>query len=82
MEHIQSTSGLTLVVDIPTTIFEDNAGCIEQLKKGYIKGDNTKHIAPKFFYSHQQQLDLAFVSCFPCSCRFRVIPDILTGRVV
>ncbi|KAM1172135.1 hypothetical protein ACFX2G_022750 [Malus domestica] len=37
------------------TIFEDNAACIEQLKKGYIKGDNTNHIAPKFFYSHQQQ---------------------------
>ena len=28
------------------------------------------------------RVDLAFVSCFPCSCRFRVIPDILTGRVV
>ncbi|KAM1921594.1 hypothetical protein ACFX15_025249 [Malus domestica] len=55
MEHIRSTSGLTLVVDLPTTIFEDNTACIEQLKKGYIKGDNTKHIAPKFFYSHQQQ---------------------------
>ncbi|KAM2708614.1 hypothetical protein FF1_045210 [Malus domestica] len=25
------------------------------LKKGYIKGDNTKHIAPKFFFTHQQQ---------------------------
>ena len=55
MEHIRSTSGLTSVVDIPTTIFEDNAACIEQLKKGYIKGDNTKHIASKFFYSQQQQ---------------------------
>ncbi|XP_070660459.1 secreted RxLR effector protein 161-like [Malus domestica] len=32
-----------------------NAACIEQLKKGYIKGDNTKHIAPKFFYLHQHQ---------------------------
>ena len=52
MEHIQSTSGLTSVVDLPTTIFEDNAACIEQLKKGYIKGNNTKHIASKFFYSH------------------------------
>ncbi|XP_070667829.1 secreted RxLR effector protein 161-like [Malus domestica] len=52
MRHIQSTSGLTSVVDLPTTIFEDNATCIEQLEKGYIKGDNTKHIAPKFFYSH------------------------------
>ena len=55
MEHIRSTSGLTSVVDLCMTIFEDNAACIEQLKKGYIKGDNTKHIAPKFFYSHQQQ---------------------------
>ncbi|XP_070668850.1 secreted RxLR effector protein 161-like [Malus domestica] len=55
MEHIRSTSGLTSVVDLPTTIFEDNAACIEQLKKGYIKGDNTKHITSKFFYSHQQQ---------------------------
>ena len=55
MEHIRSTSGLTSVVDFPTTIFEDNAACIEQLKKGHIKGDNTKHIALKFFYSHQQQ---------------------------
>ncbi|KAM1180933.1 hypothetical protein ACFX15_019393 [Malus domestica] len=55
MEHIRSTSGLTSIVDLPTMIFEDNAACIEQLKKGYIKGDNTKHIAPKFFYSHQHQ---------------------------
>ncbi len=55
MEHIRSTSGLTSVVDLPTTIFEDNAACIEQLKKGYIKGDNTKHIAPKFFYSQRHQ---------------------------
>ena len=55
MEHIRSTNGLTSVVDFPTMIFEDNAACIKQLKKGYLKGDNTKHIAPKFFYSHQQQ---------------------------
>ncbi|XP_068317100.1 uncharacterized protein [Pyrus communis] len=54
MEHIQSTSGLTTIIDISTTIFEDSVASIEQLKKGYIKGDN-KHIAPKFFYSHQQQ---------------------------
>ena len=53
MEHIRSTSCLTSVLDLPTTIFEDNATCIEQLKKGYIKGDNTKNIASKFFYSHQ-----------------------------
>ena len=25
------------------------------MKLGYIKGDNTKHISPKFFYNQQQQ---------------------------
>ncbi|KAM2566754.1 hypothetical protein TB1_009214 [Malus domestica] len=54
MAHIRSTSGFTTVVDLPTTIFEDNAACIEELNKGYIMGDNTKHIVPKFFYSHQE----------------------------
>ena len=33
MEHIRSTGGLTSVVDLPTMIFEDNAACIEPLKK-------------------------------------------------
>ncbi|KAB2595459.1 retrotransposon protein [Pyrus ussuriensis x Pyrus communis] len=42
--HEASHDGLTLVVDLSMTIFEDNAACIEQFKKGYIKGDNTKHI--------------------------------------
>ncbi|KAM1366041.1 hypothetical protein ACFX2F_044381 [Malus domestica] len=55
MKHIQSISGLTSVIDLLTTIFEDNAACIEQLKKGYINRDNTKHITSKFFYSHRQQ---------------------------
>ena len=32
-----------------------NAACIEQMKLGFIKGDNTKHISPKFFYNQQQQ---------------------------
>ncbi|KAM1987280.1 hypothetical protein ACFX15_034572 [Malus domestica] len=55
MGHIRSSYDLHPAVNAPTTIFEDNAACIEQLKKGYIKGDNTKHIAPKFFFTHQQQ---------------------------
>ncbi|KAM1555173.1 hypothetical protein ACFX1Z_007834 [Malus domestica] len=55
MGHIRSSCDLHPAVNAPTTIFEDNAACIEQLKNGYIKGDNTKHIAPKFFFTHQQQ---------------------------
>ena len=53
--HIRSSWILYPTFDVPTTIFEDNEACIEQLKKGYIKGDNTKHIAPKFLFSCQQQ---------------------------
>ena len=41
--------------DNPTTLFEDNAACIAQIKGGYIKGDITKHISPKFFYTHELQ---------------------------
>ncbi len=34
-----------------TTIYEDNASCIHQVQSGFIKGDKTKHIAPKFFFT-------------------------------
>ena len=40
---------------MPTPIFEDNAACIAQVREGYIKGDATKHISPKFFYTHELQ---------------------------
>ena len=36
-------------------MYEDNAACIVQLKGGYIKGDRTKHISPKFFFTHDLQ---------------------------
>ena len=41
------------MIDIPTILHEDNAACIAQIKGGFIKSDRTKHIAPKFFYTHQ-----------------------------
>ena len=37
----------------PTTLFEDNVACIAQITGGYIKGDRTEHISPKFFYTHE-----------------------------
>ena len=40
---------------VPTTLYEDNAACIAQLKGGFIKGDRTKHISPKLFYAHELQ---------------------------
>jgi hypothetical protein len=33
-------------------IYKDNTACIAQIKEGYIKGDGTKHISPKFFSTH------------------------------
>jgi hypothetical protein len=48
-------SGLHQETASPTTLYEDNAACIAQLKGGYIKGDRTKHISPKFFFTHDLQ---------------------------
>ena len=36
-------------------LHEDNVACIVQIKRGFIKGDKTKHISPKFFYTHELQ---------------------------
>ena len=49
IEYIQSTSGFFFINDAPVTIHEDSVACIDLMKKGYIKGDNTMHITPKFF---------------------------------
>ena len=46
----------------PTIIYEDNAACVAQVRGGHIKGDKTKHISLKFFYTHElhesQQIDV------------------------
>ncbi|GJY71436.1 hypothetical protein Tco_0475139 [Tanacetum coccineum] len=39
----------------PTVVHEDNATCIAQPKDEYIKGDKTKHILPKFLFTHDLQ---------------------------
>ncbi|KAL8096581.1 hypothetical protein AgCh_037515 [Apium graveolens] len=55
IQHIRESCGLSSISDSPTVLFEDNSACIKQLKEGYIKGDRTKHILPKFFYPHELQ---------------------------
>ena len=55
IQHIQESCGLPFSKDNPTTLFEDNAACIAQIKDRYIKGDKTKHISLKFFYTHELQ---------------------------
>ncbi|XP_023641906.1 uncharacterized protein LOC111831521 [Capsella rubella] len=54
-QHIRIDYGMTEGKATPTIMYEDNAACIAQLKDGYIKGDRTKHILPKFFFTHELQ---------------------------
>ena len=37
----------------PINIYEDNRACVYQVQGGYVKGDRTKHIDPKFFFMHE-----------------------------
>ena len=55
IQHIRDSSGLPPISNTTTTLYEDNVVYIAQLKGGYIKGDRTKHISPKFFYTHELQ---------------------------
>ena len=55
IQHIQESCGLSSIKGDPTTLFEDYTTCIAQITGGYIKGDRTKHILPKFFYTHEVQ---------------------------
>ena len=55
IQHIQEKCGLSSIKRSPTILYEDNAACITQIKGGYIKGDRTKYISPKFFYIHELQ---------------------------
>ena len=55
IQHIQETCGLPSSRGNATKLHEDNATCIVQIKRGFIKGDKTKHISPKFFYTHELQ---------------------------
>ena len=53
IQHIQETCGLPSIRGNATTLYEDNVACIAQIKGRFIKGDRTKHISPKFFYTHE-----------------------------
>ena len=55
IQYILLSCGLIDNKIAPTVLFEDNTACIAQLKGGYIKGDRTKHISPKFFFTHDLQ---------------------------
>ncbi|CAL9012491.1 unnamed protein product [Prunus brigantina] len=49
------TCALPSATDTQTILNEDSVACIAQITGGYIKGDRTKHISPKFLYTHELQ---------------------------
>ncbi|KAL0389121.1 UNVERIFIED_CONTAM: hypothetical protein Scaly_0269200 [Sesamum calycinum] len=57
IHYVYESCGLEPIEKSPTVIYEDNATCIAQIKDGYIKGNRTKHISPKFFSTHELQVE-------------------------
>ena len=55
ISHIKNSCQMTPINNSLTVIYEDNAICIAQVRGGYIKTDETKHLSPKFFYAHELQ---------------------------
>ena len=55
IQYIKKSYGLSSIKNKPTVLYEGNAACIAQVKGGYIKGDRTMHISPKFLYTHELQ---------------------------
>ncbi|KAJ9557423.1 LOW QUALITY PROTEIN: hypothetical protein OSB04_012037 [Centaurea solstitialis] len=68
IQHIRRSCGIVSDKEPPTVLYEDNAACIAQLKEGYIKGDRTKHILPKFFFTHDLQKSGDISIQQVCSC--------------
>lgn len=61
-KFIQTNCGLSHD-DSPTVLYEDNSACVAQMQVGFVKGDRTKHIDPKYFsYTHdlitKQELEI------------------------
>ena len=55
IQHIQETCGLPSIRGNATKLHEANTACIAQITGGFIKGEKTKHISHKFFYTHELQ---------------------------
>ena len=53
IQYNQETYGLPSIKDNAIKLHEDNVACIAQIKGGSIKGEKTKHIFLKFFYTHE-----------------------------
>lgn len=61
IQHVSRSCGISSDNEAQTILHEDNAACIAQLKDGYIKGDQTKHIPPQFFFTHDLQKNVDII---------------------
>ena len=50
---IKGSCGFSNVPESATVIYEDNVACIAQIQADYIKGNQIKHVLPKFFFTHE-----------------------------
>ncbi|GJT35340.1 hypothetical protein Tco_0925759 [Tanacetum coccineum] len=55
IHHIRESCGISSGQEALTVVHEDNTARIAQLKDEYIKGERTKHILLKFFFTHDLQ---------------------------
>ena len=55
VQHICGSCGIATNDISPIVLYEDNAACVTPMSIGYVKGNLTKNIAPKFFYPHELQ---------------------------
>jgi len=83
IQHIQESCGSSIGRTDATIIYEDNTACIAQLKDGYIKGDRTKYIPPKFFFTHdlQKNSDISIQQIRSCNNLVDLFTKPLSSRI-
>ena len=67
VQHIRGSCGIATNDISPTVLYEDNAAIVTQMSNEYVKGNFTKHIAPKFFYPHELQKNNVIIIEKVCS---------------
>ena len=53
VQHIRVSCGIATNDISPIVLYGDNVANVTQMSNEYVKGNLIKHIAPKFFYSHE-----------------------------
>ena len=74
-KHILNACGM-IVAPTLTIIYEDNRACVAQIQSGYIKSNVMKNISPKFFSTHEMQMNGEILVTHIKSCEN--LPDMFT----